>query len=187
MSLLSKKTLTTRLLTSRKFRQAFVWEHIKRSLPFQVRTMRDERGWSQERAGKELGKPQSVISRLESPAYGKLSLQTLMETAHGFDVGLLIKFVPFSRLVREYEDVSFTALSTKSVSDRHEIERLQSWANAENSLNPIVMSTPGTENSAALVLHTQTKPITRKPFVWSGADCGNGIVTLTGEDTKEAA
>ena len=71
MSLLSKKNLIPRLKASKRFRTAYVWENLKRSIPFQIRTMRDERGWSQQKAAQELGKTQSMISRLESPAYGK--------------------------------------------------------------------------------------------------------------------
>lgn len=129
MSFVSKKTLTKKLLNSKKFRDAFVWEHLKRSLPFQARTMRDERGWTQEKAGEVLGKPQSVISRYESPDYGRVNVQTLLEIASGYDVGLLIKFVPFSRLVREYEDVSAKALSAKSVDDPDERNTLLEWPN----------------------------------------------------------
>jgi transcriptional regulator with XRE-family HTH domain len=127
--------LTKKLLTSKAFRKLYVWEQLKRSIPFQVRTMRDERGWSQQRAGKELKKTQSLISRFESPAYGKLSLQTLVEIAEGFDVGLLIKFVPFSRLVKEYEDVSAKALSAKSVTDKEEIAKLEAWAATGSSID----------------------------------------------------
>jgi transcriptional regulator with XRE-family HTH domain len=112
----SRKRRVDRLLRSKESRSAFVFENIKRMIPFQLRTMRDERGWSQAQAGDAIGKPQNVISRLESPAYGKLTLQTLLDIANGFDVGLLIKFVPFSRLVDEYEDVSAPALSAPSVS-----------------------------------------------------------------------
>jgi len=57
-----------------------------------------------------------------------MTLQTLVEIAEGFDVGLLIKFVPFSRLVREYEDVSFAALSVASVDDTEEAKKLEAWA-----------------------------------------------------------
>src|ERR1043166_9203340 len=99
VSFVSKKTRVERLLKSKASRDAYVLENIKRMVPFQIRTMRDERGWSQAQAGEAIGKPQNVISRLESPAYGKLTLQTLLDVAKGFDVGLLIKFVPFSRLV----------------------------------------------------------------------------------------
>lgn len=143
MSLLSRKTLAKRLLSGKLFRKAYVWEHLKRSIPFQIRTMRDERGWSQERAAKELGKTQSIISRLESPAYGKVSLQTLVDIAEGFDVGLLIKFVPFSRLVTEYEDVSAAALSAKSLADPAEAAELEGWSREAKLTSSVVRaSTP---------------------------------------------
>jgi transcriptional regulator with XRE-family HTH domain len=129
VQLLSKKTIAKKLSEDRKFRDSYVLEHVKRSIPFQVRAMRDERGWSQARAGEALGKPQNVISRYESPAYGKLNLQTLLEIASGFGVGLLIKFVPLSRFVREYDDVSPAALSAKSVAEKEEIAALNAWAN----------------------------------------------------------
>jgi transcriptional regulator with XRE-family HTH domain len=105
--------------------------------------MRDERGWSQSFTGEKIGKPQNVVSRLESPTYGKLTVQTLLEIAHGFDVGLLIKFVPFSRLVREYEHLSIGALSAKSVDDKEEAQELEKWA-AEEELEPIATQVPAT-------------------------------------------
>jgi transcriptional regulator with XRE-family HTH domain len=164
VSLLSKKTLTKKLLTNKRFRDAYVWEQLKRHVPFQVRTMRDERDWSQETAGEALGKPQSVISRYESPAYGKLTLQTLLEIAQGFDVGLLIKFVPFSRLVREYEDVSHAALSAQSVSEKAEAEALEAWATEQptSETAPVrVLAEGGVGKSAifALALRQSQTPI----------------------------
>ena len=131
MSFVSRKTRVAKLLGSKKAREAYVFENLKRIVPFQIRTMREEREWSQGRAGEAIGKPQNVISRLESPTYGKLTLQTLLQIANGFDVGLLIKFVPFSRLVREYEDVSSTALSAPSVTDKREVEKLTAWGRGE--------------------------------------------------------
>lgn len=134
MNFVSRKTIVKKLLSSKTFRDAYVAENIKRVIPFQVRTMRDEREWSQERAGQELGKPQNVISRFESPTYGRMTVQTLQEIARGFDVGLIIKFVPFSRLVKEYEDVSFVGLSALSVSDDNEARALEEWAKEEDEI-----------------------------------------------------
>lgn len=128
MSLVSRKRTAKEILENKEFRHSYVWEHIKRSIPFQIRTMRTEREWSQAKAGEILGKPQNVISRLESPAYSKLTLQTLIEIAQGFDVGLIIKFVPFSRFLTEYDDVSFEALSAPSPTDSKEIQAIWGWA-----------------------------------------------------------
>jgi hypothetical protein len=43
--------------------------------------------------------PQNAISRLESPDYGKLTLTTLRRLAMAFDVGLIVRFVPFTEMV----------------------------------------------------------------------------------------
>jgi transcriptional regulator with XRE-family HTH domain len=144
VSFVSRQTRVSRLLKSKTARNAYVFENIKRMVPFQIRTMREERGWSQGRAGEALGKPQNVVSRLESPAYGKLTLQTLLDIAQGFDVGLLIKFVPFSRLVREYEDLSSKALSAQSVGNGVEARRLLAWASADPDVRNLELIRPQT-------------------------------------------
>jgi transcriptional regulator with XRE-family HTH domain len=82
-------TLTKRLfekLKSKPYRQAYVAEHVRTGIAYQIRSLRAQRGWSQKRLAEEMGKPQSVVSRLEDPDYGKLSVQTILEGAAVFDV-----------------------------------------------------------------------------------------------------
>jgi len=114
------------LLTSKKYRDAFVLEHARNSIAFQIRVLREERGWTQKKLGDEAGKPSNVISRLEDPNYGKPSLSTLFEIASACDCGVLVKFVPFTRLLREYEDVSPLALSSPEITK--EKRKLEAWA-----------------------------------------------------------
>jgi transcriptional regulator with XRE-family HTH domain len=163
----SRKETVKSITENREFREAYLWAYLKRMVPFQIRSMRTERDWSQAKAGEILGKPQNVISRLESPAYGKLSIQTLLEIAKGFDVGLLIKFVPYSRLVREYEDVSLEALKAASPTADfpNELVALRKWADesdeefweAETKSNVVtsdkfLKTTPHTQTSDAFTL-----------------------------------
>src|SRR6266496_1761584 len=89
-------------LENKAYRHSYVAEHIKTATPYQLRAMRDERDWSQADLGKEAGKPQNVISRLETPGSGYPSIKTLLELANAFDVALVIRFVPFSRFVKEF-------------------------------------------------------------------------------------
>lgn len=130
MSFGSRKEKAKNIIEDKEYRDFYTEAYLKKSIPFQMRTMRTERGWSQTLAGEILGKGQNAISRLESPAYGKLTLQTLIEIAKGYDVGLVIKFVPYSKLLKEYEDVSFDALSAPSPTEKFkdEIEAIWKWA-----------------------------------------------------------
>ena len=84
----------------KEFRDALVEVDIRRGLPVQIREMRESRGWSQGTLGERIGKPQNNISRIENNRDGYLSIKTLLDIASAFDVGLLVKFVPFSEVLR---------------------------------------------------------------------------------------
>ncbi len=114
-------TLSKRLLEklkSKAYRQAYVAEHVRTGIAFQIRALRAQRGWSQKRFAEELGKPQSVVSRLEDPDYGKVSVQTLLEGAAAFDVALLIQYVSFPEFLHRTQDVSPEALQADSFDER---------------------------------------------------------------------
>jgi len=182
VSFVSKKTRVERLLRSKISRDAYVLENIKRMVPFQIRTMREERDWSQAQAGEAIGKPQNVISRLESPAYGKLTLQTLLEIAKGFDVGLLIKFVPFSRLVEEYEDLSPQALSARSVSDEKEVAKLRAWERIMGRTTSTAETTSLYFDESGVMSTPERKENVLSPFFTSPIN----TAPITVEDFKEA-
>jgi transcriptional regulator with XRE-family HTH domain len=132
VSFVYRNGLAAKLITNKKYRDAYVLEHVKNSIPSQIRALREQREWKQSDLGEKAGKQQHGIARLEDPRIGhKLSIKTLLELASAFDVALLVKFVPFSRLVKEYEDVSFEALSAASITDEKEIEKLNDWATEE--------------------------------------------------------
>lgn len=82
-----------------EYRHALVEEHLAVFLPFQLRAMREERGWTQGELGVRCGKAQEWICKLENPNYGRFSLQTLKTLARAFDVALEVRFRPFSYFV----------------------------------------------------------------------------------------
>jgi hypothetical protein len=63
---------------------------------------------------------------LEDPNYGNLTLNSLLKIAAAFDIGLLVKFVPFSRLLLEFQDLSPKTLSVQSFIE--ELSRLKELA-----------------------------------------------------------
>ena|ERR1035437_4951656 len=103
-------------LRDKRYRDAYVASNIIIGLPYQIRALREQEGrkWSQGELGKKSGKPRNVISRIENPEYGQLTIRTLLELASAFDVALLVKYVSFSRFLSELEDVSPQALEVPS-------------------------------------------------------------------------
>jgi transcriptional regulator with XRE-family HTH domain len=103
-------------LRDKEFRAEYSAENIRTGIAYQIRALREKRGWSQKKLGEEASKPQNVISRLENPEYGKLNIQTLNELAAAFDVALLVRFVSFGELTAHVADLSPEALAVPEFS-----------------------------------------------------------------------
>lgn len=101
-------------LRRKPYRDAYVSEHVRRGISAQIRAMRDQRGWSQGKLSELLGKPQSVVSRLEDPNYGKVTVQTLLEVASTLDVALSIRFVSFPTFITQTRDLTSASMRVDS-------------------------------------------------------------------------
>jgi transcriptional regulator with XRE-family HTH domain len=104
-------------LKDKKQRDAFVSSHINTGIPFQIRALRDQRGWSQNELGEQIPEKamtQENISRLEDPNYSKFTLTTLKRLASAFDVALMVRFVPFSELINWEINLSTESLIVTS-------------------------------------------------------------------------
>ena len=103
-------------LSERDYRHAYMMEGVKTWIARQVRTLREQRHWSQDDLGRETRKPQSAISRVEDPDYGKLTLQTLFDLAQAYDLPLLVQFVEWGDWLSRMNDVSTEVLQRESFS-----------------------------------------------------------------------
>jgi transcriptional regulator with XRE-family HTH domain len=97
-----------------EYRHAYMVDGVKTWIARQVRTLREQRDWSQEELGRKTGKPQSAISRVEDPDYGKLTLQTLFDLARAYDLPVLVQFVEWSDWLSRTNDSSAEALQKES-------------------------------------------------------------------------
>jgi hypothetical protein len=112
---ISKKLLER--LQRKAYRHAYLAEHVRRGIAYQIRALRDQRKWKQGMFAKMLGKPQSVACRLEDPDYGKVTIQTLLEVANVFDVALEVRFVRYSSFIRNTRDVSVVSMRLPEFND----------------------------------------------------------------------
>lgn len=115
------------------YREAFVKRNIISALAHQIRLNRKSRGWSQKELAERVGSKQSVISRYEDPAYGKHSLSTLLEIANAFDVGLEVKFTPFSRLIGSVKSWS----PEVAIAEPYDFETRQVHENAQKKVTSL--------------------------------------------------
>jgi transcriptional regulator with XRE-family HTH domain len=142
----SRKRLLAKL-KNKAYREAYTAEHVKTTTPLQIRTVRGQREWTQGKLAVEAKTTQTAISRMEDPNYGNLTLNNLLKIAAALDVGLLVKLVPFSRLVQEFEDLSPEAMSASSFIE--DWSALAAWADSTSevgttdpeSLHPSVLVT----------------------------------------------
>ena len=98
MSLDLVRSIISRLRRGPAEREKFVDSHVRKEIATQIRAIRDKFGWSQTELCGKVGMNQNAISRLESAEYGKPTITTLKRLAAAFDVGLVVRFVPFSEM-----------------------------------------------------------------------------------------
>lgn len=133
----SKKGIIRRLRRGRDARTKFVDSHINKKLAFQIRSLRGD--LTQEEAVEKLGMNQNAISRLENPYYGKATLTTLKRIASAYDVGLVVEFVPFSKLINQVSGTHYVehGLSPETMnvpSFEEELPAIEKAEEAEESI-----------------------------------------------------
>ena len=100
--------LWRKLIQDKKYREQFALAFLKRSVPFQIKTLRKKHCVSQAVLAERSGVTQGVVSRAEDQDYGNLTLNTIGRIAAGFDMAFIGRFVPFSDLVKFSLDMSET-------------------------------------------------------------------------------
>lgn len=99
-----------------EFRAEYFARQLKMFLAAQIRALRG--GLTQAEFGRRIGKPQSVVSRLERQSYGKVNLQTLIDIATKLDIEVVIRFVTLPTFLKWTNDYSPEALAPEPFNER---------------------------------------------------------------------
>ena len=102
-------------MTDRGFRASYMAHSLRAYLADQIRALRGD--MSQKAFGALIGKPQSVVSRLEDEDYGKVTLQTLLDIAAKLDIALVVQFTDFPTFETATADFSERAVAPRSYHD----------------------------------------------------------------------
>ncbi len=109
-------------LNDSEFRKDIIDEHVDEGISFQIRSIRNRQELTQMDLAELMGdkKKQPTISDWENPDYGKYTLNTLKELAKAFDVGLLVRFVPFSTLIDWTIDITPEKIAPPNFKEEYE-------------------------------------------------------------------
>ena len=106
-----------RAMNNKAYRHGMVNAQIEIDLPFQIRALRKQRGWTQPELAAKAGMKQSRISNIEKPGATRFTLETLRRLAEAFDVALVVRFAPFGELVAWSERFSPDEFAVLSFGD----------------------------------------------------------------------
>jgi transcriptional regulator with XRE-family HTH domain len=101
-------------LKNKQYRDAFVSAHVDIGIPHQIRILREQREWTQQKLADRTGWKQAWIAKIENPNYTGFSLKTLKKLASAFDVAVIVRFVPISNLVKWELEISPESLQAVS-------------------------------------------------------------------------
>ncbi|PKB78874.1 MAG: hypothetical protein BZY88_16255 [SAR202 cluster bacterium Io17-Chloro-G9] len=173
---MDRRTQLWESLKDQEYRQLFA-EDVGTGLAFQIKLMREDRGWTQDELARRTGKKQEAISQLENPDYGRHSLTTLKKLASAFDVALAVRLVPFSELVNWTLEVDSKRLTPPSFLN-DQLQLSHSGLDTGDALN-----VTGTLNTGIrIVLGNSTVGLDFSDPVVEGHRTDSGYIRLAGSD-----
>ena len=93
-----------------EYRESYADHHLNSVLATQIRTVREQRGLTQERLAGKIKKQQAAISRIENVNYARWNISTLKKVAGALGCWLDIRLKPWGKLVDAVDEYSTESL-----------------------------------------------------------------------------
>ena len=121
----AKSELINKLKHNKKTRESYVRAKINVNLPSQIRALRLRRKMKQEDLASEAEMLQPRISAMERPGATKFNIETLIRLAAAFKVGVVVKFVSFSEMLRWENEFSQDTFDVTNIEEDIEFQSEQ--------------------------------------------------------------
>lgn len=93
-------------LKDQEARRDYADEFLNSYIALQIKTLRQQRGWSQEELARRAGMKQSRISAMEQADYSSWNIRTLQRLAAAFDLAFTAGFESFGRMLEDMTSIS---------------------------------------------------------------------------------
>lgn len=129
----SERSFLVEELADKKAREQYAAELLDSFLALQIKTLRLQRGWSQEQLAKLAKKHQSQISAMEQIDFQSWTISTLRQLAKAFDLALVVKFESFGEFLDEVLPVERAALERASYAEDPAMRHASSGSGSEGT------------------------------------------------------
>ncbi len=154
--------LISRLTTSQDARKSYIKAKLGVLVPAQIRALRVKFGMpTQTDLAKAAGMHQSRISMFETPG-ANLTLDTLSKIAAALHVGLTVKFVPFSEMLRWDNEFSHDDFDVVRLEKDHAFLMPSGQSDTKLAAQKIFLDVVGGEDIPRQIIDFQSYP-TKKP------------------------
>ena len=128
-----RSTRISNLLTSLASRTSYISSKLGVLVPSQIRSLRLKSNMPRQAdLAREAKMHQSRISMFETPGAANLTLETLSRLAAAFKVGLVVKFVPFSEMLRWENGYSQDTFDVTRIDEDNEFLKPEKVAGVTN-------------------------------------------------------
>lgn len=123
---------TLRDFRNKEYAHEYMDEFLNTFIATQIKILREQNEWTQERLAKEADMFQERISTLENVNNSSLSLKTLKQLARAFDVRLHVSFENFTTELEQFDEFTLESIRGKKSLER--MRREQDLSLAEKRL-----------------------------------------------------